>query len=66
MEGVNSNMVCHKNFCKCHKVLQYNNNIIIKIKNKYILGHVFYSCKCCIFPAKLSPVYFIFVGAIVN
>jgi hypothetical protein len=30
---VNSNMKYHKNFCKCHNVPQYNNNIIKK-KNK--------------------------------
>jgi hypothetical protein len=33
MEGVNSTMISYKNFCKCHDVLQYNNNT--KIKNKF-------------------------------
>jgi hypothetical protein len=29
MEEVNSTMIYFKNFCKCHNVPQYNNNMII-------------------------------------
>jgi hypothetical protein len=28
--GVNSNVIYCKNFCKCHSVPQYNDNMIIK------------------------------------
>jgi hypothetical protein len=34
MEWVNSTMIYWKNFCNCHNVPQYNNNIIIKNKLK--------------------------------
>jgi hypothetical protein len=30
MEEVNSAMMYYKNFCKCHNVPQYNNNMKIK------------------------------------
>jgi hypothetical protein len=33
MEGMNSTMICCKNFGKCHNVHQYNNNTVIKKKN---------------------------------
>jgi hypothetical protein len=32
VRGVNSTMIFCKNFCKCHNVPQYNNNIIKKEK----------------------------------
>jgi hypothetical protein len=34
MEGVNATMIYRKNFCKCHNVLQYNNNILKKRASK--------------------------------
>jgi hypothetical protein len=34
MEGLSSTKIYYENFCKCHNVPQYNNNMIIKNRIK--------------------------------
>jgi hypothetical protein len=38
-EGVNLTTICCKHFCKCYNVPEYNNNMIIKIKQILKVQH---------------------------